>query len=217
MQNRSKYKYNNSCEDCANDILDNLRRYCFYVILLFMKNKIIKCPTCGCTSYTKNGSSGRGNNKKPAYKCKKCGKKFTQSLTRTEKRLYSLFENVVKKEVFDNCTLKEFLQSSNVENTQVKDFYIDFETVEDFILKNNDKIKLIICSNEDKFKVIKLKKNTVNININYNAKFMRAILEDDSTWEGSKIQQLKDIFAENPKGYKEIIDLINKYYSEINN
>ena len=76
------------------------------------KNKIIKCPTCGCSSYTKNGSSGRGNNKKPAYKCKKCGKKFTQSLTRTEKRLYSLFENVVKKEVFGNCTLKEFLQSS---------------------------------------------------------------------------------------------------------
>lgn len=126
-----------------------------------MENNKFKCPKCKNSVYTKNGFSGREKNKKQKFKCKFCGKSFVErneTLSRTEKRLLSLFVNFVSRNAYKDLTLKDFLKKCNEElpgmgKSRLK---IGYNKADITKLQN---IIAVVCKNEEGFEVIKFDTN----------------------------------------------------------
>lgn len=126
-----------------------------------MKDKKFKCPRCGKSAYVKNGCSGRGKNKKQKFKCKFCGKSFVErnpTLTRTEKRLLSLFINFIDRNMFKDTSLKDFLRKCDGEIPSVakSKFKVEYEEVDLAKLQN---VAVVVCKNENGIEIIKFGTN----------------------------------------------------------
>lgn len=119
--------------------------------------KELKCPKCGSTNYCKNGSSGRGSKKKQKYRCNDCKKNFvkpSETLSRKEKRLLSLFLNFINYNFSKETTLKDVLKEASKELPKIGKLKLTVQT-ENANLDISKEADLIIYKNENNIEIVK--------------------------------------------------------------
>lgn len=125
------------------------------------------CPECKLKMGVRNGHRRRTKyGQKQNYKCQSCGRQFVEkqeTLTRTEKRLFSLLYNLICYPVNKDDKLKTFVKACNVEVPLIGK--LDFKvTYKDIDLSNIKDVALVICSNGRDIKIIKTSDECQNSN-----------------------------------------------------
>lgn len=121
----------------------------------------VKCPKCGKLGCSKNGKThpDKFGRKKQNYKCTKCGKTFTENrttLSRTEKRLFSLLYNLIHINVNKNDNLRTIAKRCNKEVNLIGKLDLEILSDEKFDINSLEDIKMVICANNNKIKIIKI-------------------------------------------------------------
>lgn len=128
-----------------------------------------KCPYCKSSIIVKNGHA---RNLKQRFKCTNCKRTFVQkqeTLTRTEKRLFSLLYNLINYQCSEGDNLKKITSECNKEVHNIGKLSLELQKSQ-IDLNELENIMMVVCSDENGIKIIKTYPEIICIEISELAK-----------------------------------------------